>query len=593
MILLGTACAVGYIYRAEIAAHWISTKIEKLTGAHCVASVRQLQSFDAEVRLTFPDYKLTIGPMLVRWRIESFWRRQAKIQLALKSEGSAAEDISLGAHNILGSVAIEGLSPQTLELHAEADWVTRGKSRMQRPVIDVALNSQRSSASFSMLVDKKHALTISYAGTPLPSQVAAGERLAGEGPLTIIHPLGKLSAQLKWSADLAGERISTELRSGAFTGLGRILEFTGRLDWHPPDWDVRFETHLPGDTSKAALWNPARVSLAGSGPYPKIKGQGKLLDLIGSEILPFHFEADADEPKVSMDVRHEWTLDGGFDLSRYSGKFTGTKFTGGKMPLKADVHWTPKGLRAHGTLAIDDASGEASSFPFTGLKTKIEMTSLAPLRIRPFRVEVASAGGAAPFEGIDLDVSLDKNRLAVVAKEIRWVGGRLNLLPTDINLKDMSVTTDVTLQELDLQTLLQAGKVSYIAAKGKISGKLPVTYRDDYLSIRGAKLVSENGWLRYADTTLKMTGNIDTMEKFQQLVSQGQQALVMKALDNFEYKKLEADITRNKKDGLSADLQIAGRNPNLARGQPFQFNISLAGQLEELVKRSLFLMNEE
>ena len=70
-------------------------------------------------------------------------------------------------------------------------------------------------------------------------------------------------------------------------------------------------------------------------------------------------------------------------------------------------------------------------------------------------------------------------------------------------------------------------------------------------------------------------------------MSQGNQALVFKALDNFYFSELKVGVTRKSGKGLELNVGMEGHNPDLGNGIPFRFNITLAGQVENAMKESL------
>ena len=53
--------------------------------------------------------------------------------------------------------------------------------------------------------------------------------------------------------------------------------------------------------------------------------------------------------------------------------------------------------------------------------------------------------------------------------------------------------------------------------------------------------------------------------------------------------KVELRLTtkRNPQDGLALGIHLKGKNPDLAKGQPFELNLPITGKVEELLVKGL------
>jgi hypothetical protein len=589
-LMLALAAVGVYLWGPKIAAYYITKKIEGLTGVQCHATLDNIHSTQADLHLIFPEFQLKTGPIRLEWEPDILWKLAGNLQATLHSDGTSGTDMAIGKHSIRATIGLQRFEVISLDLHAQADWASRGKMRLEGPRADITLDRNQSSIVLAMMVSKKEAATLSYVGTPLSTQ----SQLSGEGPLLVVLPSAKVSSHWKWAIDLSSNQITSHFSEGAFSGLGQALKFSGTAQWNPPLWSAQLDTKLQPDKSPSPLWNALALSIHGQGQYPELKGSGKIADQKAAEVVPFQFQFNAATQSGSAQTAKHWDFKEGWDIANVSDAMGFLKLNEGSMDLSAKANYTPQSrLSASMQLQIKDASGTLSDIPVEHLNTSVDVPEFFPLKVKPFSISMARAGNKAPLEDLKLEVSIQNQSAVVVPSIARWAGGQVSALPFDIRFHKPVISTTLSVDQLDLQTLLTGAEVNYLAAKGKVNGKIPLKYVNQYLEIHGATLESENGWLRYADSGLKISGNIDTMEKFQQLVSQGQQALVMKALDNFEFKRLHAKIHRVPATGLGAKVQISGRNPNLARGQPFEFNISVAGQLEQLMKRSFFLMSEE
>jgi hypothetical protein len=80
---------------------------------------------------------------------------------------------------------------------------------------------------------------------------------------------------------------------------------------------------------------------------------------------------------------------------------------------------------------------------------------------------------------------------------------------------------------------------------------------------------------------------VEYLSEFQSLLAEGNQALVMKALENFDYEKIELNATRSINGKLDISLNLKGRNPDLIRGQPFDITLPISGDVESLILKSV------
>ncbi len=70
------------------------------------------------------------------------------------------------------------------------------------------------------------------------------------------------------------------------------------------------------------------------------------------------------------------------------------------------------------------------------------------------------------------------------------------------------------------------------------------------------------------------------------MLSQGgeQVDLMMQALRDFRYENLSLEIVKPESGEAMLKLSMLGRNPAVLDGYPFQFNITLSGDLEPLLE---------
>jgi hypothetical protein len=240
-----------------------------------------------------------------------------------------------------------------------------------------------------------------------------------------------------------------------------------------------------------------------------------------------------------------------------------------------------------------------------------EISAQAELRCAPFSTEGFAAqklgaacrllpGGAAlqvgrvfsmqPIRGLKLWLK-PSAKVYSGKVEMDWQGAHIESSVFEVDPSLSSVHLEIASPKLSLQELLTALDQPKLSGQGDMQASLRMIWeRARGLTIRPAFFESTGpGILRYADPALHGTvGKVETFDSFQALLARGQQALVMKALEDFHYKKFKATVTRDPDLKLRAELDLSGANPALAKSQPFEIRIPIEGDLESLLLNSLF-----
>lgn len=177
---------------------------------------------------------------------------------------------------------------------------------------------------------------------------------------------------------------------------------------------------------------------------------------------------------------------------------------------------------------------------------------------RPDDAFVQFTSGQLPFEGGV--VKLEEGKLALKGKD-RFSG----LFQAE------------NIQLVSLLAHLLEGKVT---ASGTVSGKVPLTIRDNGTPIIGQAMLSAGG------------GGVISLQPGALPAGNEQLALVSNVLANFHYTALSISLSSNEKEELAATLAIAGSNPDLYNGRPIKLNVHLTGDLLSLIRQSVLPIND-
>jgi len=235
------------------------------------------------------------------------------------------------------------------------------------------------------------------------------------------------------------------------------------------------------------------------------------------------------------------------------------------------------------------AALRCAAFPVAGFETK-KLASRCRLLPAGLELQVGRVFSKQPIRGLKF-LLRPSAQIYSGNLSMEWQGARIESSRLEVDPSLAGLRLEMASPKLSLQELLTALDQPKLSGQGEIKGSLNLLWeRAKGLSIRPAFFESTGpGILRYADPSLHGTvGKVESFDSFQALLARGQQALVMKALEDFHYNKLKATVTRDPDLKLRAELNLSGANPALAKSQPFEIHIPIEGDLESLLLNSLF-----
>ncbi|MEQ9002017.1 MAG: YdbH domain-containing protein, partial [Pseudomonadales bacterium] len=192
--------------------------------------------------------------------------------------------------------------------------------------------------------------------------------------------------------------------------------------------------------------------------------------------------------------------------------------------------------------------------------------------LRPTTVRAAVVDPGVPVTDLALRLGGSGERLTVADAEARLLGGRARLSDFDYRLADGSARFDVTLVDVDLARVL-ALEGEHFTGTGTLSGTLPVTLADNLPSVAGGRMAAAppGGVIRVAPALAAGIG-------------QPGLDFALRALQNFAYTELEADVDYAASGDLTLAVQLKGRNPEVESGRPIHYNLTLRENVPVLLE---------
>ena len=202
------------------------------------------------------------------------------------------------------------------------------------------------------------------------------------------------------------------------------------------------------------------------------------------------------------------------------------------------------------------------------------LATIEPAELRVSRIEtltpISELRAQVAVHNANMDGRYD---IELLNARAALLGGVVSVPPTRLQ-STSEPRVNLRLRGIDLAQLLALYPQSTLKATGKLRGTIPVILGRSGLSVQEGVIVADppNGILQASlpDGALPEGQG-------------GQVALVRNALRNFQYTKLEADLTADPSGALHLATRLAGSNPDLNNGQPLNVNIGIDENILDLL----------
>lgn len=271
----------------------------------------------------------------------------------------------------------------------------------------------------------------------------------------------------------------------------------------------------------------------------------------------------------------------------------------GELHISGDVIKDKKSLRADMAVRTKQLSGFAYDTQILNLGMLANLTVYPQFKSkRPAQITVDKIGENLCLDSVKATFTVNPHSIDVATLTADLKGGGLSLKPARIPFPSFEGAYRLTLNNMDLSRFLLAMKSDRLSGEGKIDGSVPIRIKKGTLLIENALLTNRGpGKLRYQDESIRdVKDKIEYLADFNDLLARGQQALAYKALSDFHFSIFELRANRTSTEKLSVALHLKGKNPKLAKGQPFEINLPISGNLEPFLMESLLkssMENEE
>ncbi len=252
----------------------------------------------------------------------------------------------------------------------------------------------------------------------------------------------------------------------------------------------------------------------------------------------------------------------------------------GQIALDGDLAWAPGEVSGELALLLENLSFDAGPARIEGVNGLVRFDRLWPPGTRPRQqLAITLVDLGLPLTNGLITFQLDEGQEAAVERlRFRWAGGTLRADPFTVRSGAEALSLTLKAEQLDLGELLEQVRLPGLTGEGAIRGLLPVRIQGGEAVITRGELVSVGpGTLRYGpnEQPAAVAAGGEGMD------------LLLQALENFHYEELRITLDGRTDADMDIGLHISGANPELYDGHPIEFNLSLEGELANILRAGL------
>jgi Dicarboxylate transport len=218
--------------------------------------------------------------------------------------------------------------------------------------------------------------------------------------------------------------------------------------------------------------------------------------------------------------------------------------------------------------------------PLNGVNSQLTFASIFPLQtegIQTANLAEFDPGFLLKNGGVQFEIKPDEIKVHQAQwpiENIEGEAGKVFLTPMDWQFGNVENQVTVNVENVGLGTILAGIGDDKFTASGQVFGTLPTKIKGVDVRIKdGVLFVKGGGIIRYKSAATDAVA--DRNENA---------AYAFKALENFEYKQLEARIDGPLDGNMALKIVFDGQNSDVLSGQPFQFNTVVSGELANIAR---------
>jgi len=251
----------------------------------------------------------------------------------------------------------------------------------------------------------------------------------------------------------------------------------------------------------------------------------------------------------------------------------------GSASASNHVSWLKQGIKSGAEINLQNLSFTQNGTTISGLSAALQLTDLlSPKSLPQQKITIQRIDPGVPMENMEIIYKIqgtDSAQLAIDKAQLSMIGGTLSTGPTVVDPLSSSTKVVFQVADLDLEALFKLIDVEGLAGDGRLDGSIPLTLRDDSVSIQDGVLAAKKpGILRFKSEKVSklLAGSAEDVD------------LLLQALTEFHYTELTFKLNNSANNDLLTTLSLLGNNPKVLEGRPFRLNINLESNISDFLK---------
>lgn len=290
--------------------------------------------------------------------------------------------------------------------------------------------------------------------------------------------------------------------------------------------------------------------------------------------LPFSATQALDGGAGSLTLRGPLRVSSGLAADALLAWTQPFDLSAGELDVAADLSWTsPEVPGGRVKVGLRDVAAGYEEYRLSGLDADLEFSARDGVwTLAPAPIRVATVATGVALEAVESGIAWAGGTVQVQTTTARVLGGSMRLAPFDYAIDRGAARFTVELIDLSLEQVL-ALEGEQVAGSGTLTGSLPVVLQDNAPSVAGGQVRAEppGGTLRVSAALAGGTG-------------QPGLDFALRALQDFRYQVLDADVSYSPDGDLTLAVHLQGRNPAIEGGRPIHYNLTVNENLPVLLR---------
>jgi hypothetical protein len=506
--------------------------------------------------------------------------------LVVEFETNRAEGIGAEVVAAAGTFRVEGRLPKSLTSAVSAQEIVagiRGTLSLVRSHVQVLVlpASSITAKQVERGTGTIPVMTVQVAEQfPVQCDVLDLHCTAGPTALAIRAPAMKvMGRQIRFGHGMVRLEQS-ELTRSSWNTQGTASFHVLSLDvspWELPEteWTTTFAASQSGVNADVRIATQAQgVLIAATVEQPLNAGQGTLRATIGPIVF------NGAERRLSK-------LVGGLPAS--------IEITEGQVAATLDAAWSGgmgspaqafQLTSGNATISADKLSAQYQEYRARGISSTVVVHAQGLESIvttRPAPISIASVQTGVEVTNVTTTVqgswTLSQNLPSLEIKEFRCnlFGGTVTSPGLALDLANPIAQTTVSLRDLDLAKILSVEQNQSLHGTGTLDGTVPVSITQAGVTVKDGVVAAlpPGGIIRYGAALESSKAISETSSQLH---------LVTQALNNFHYTLLRVGVDYADSGTLLLSARLEGRNPDLKKIPPVNFNLTVQEHIPTLLK---------